>query len=164
YDWARVTWGELLRNLGETHDLDPFGADRDKLRPVLVQTVMEGTAPTAGEYAHRGVLRSAVYGAMESLFRDHDVLLMPTLAVPAFPDESPPETVDGVSIEPLRGWVMTQLFNMTGHPAASVPAGFTDDGLPVGLQVVGPRFADDHVVATCAALERQRPWADRYPR
>ena len=163
YDWARVAWGELLRNLGEVHDLDPFGADRDHLRPVLVETVMAGESPDVTEYAHLGVLRSAVFEAMESLFRDYDLLVMPTLAIPAFPHDDPPETVDGVSIEPLRGWVLTQLFNMSGHPAASVPAGFTDDGLPVGLQVVGPRFADEDVIAACAALERVRPWAAHYP-
>lgn len=163
YDWARVAWGELLRNLGDVHGLDPFGADRDRLRPVLVETVMEGEGPSVGDYAHRGVLRSAVFAAMESIFHDYDLLVMPTLAVPAFRHEDPPESIDGTPIEPLRGWVLTQLFNMTGHPAASVPAGFTDDGLPVGLQVVGPRFGDHDVIAACGALEGERPWRDRYP-
>ena len=163
YDWARVAWRELLRNLGEAHDLDPFGADRDRLRPVLVETVMAGAGPSADEYAHRGVLRSAVYDAMTTLFQDYDLLIMPTLAVPAFRHDDPPTSIDGVSIEPLRGWVLTQLFNMTGHPAASVPAGFTDEGLPVGLQVVGPRMRDHDVIAACGTLERERPWASRYP-
>jgi aspartyl-tRNA(Asn)/glutamyl-tRNA(Gln) amidotransferase subunit A len=52
---------------------------------------------------------------------------------------------------------------MTGQPAASVPCGFTADGLPVGLQIVGRRFADVAVLKAAAAFERLRPWADRRP-
>jgi Asp-tRNA(Asn)/Glu-tRNA(Gln) amidotransferase A subunit family amidase len=52
---------------------------------------------------------------------------------------------------------------MTGQPAASIPAGLTDEGLPVGLQLVGPRLADDDVLAASAAFERVRPWRQHYP-
>jgi Asp-tRNA(Asn)/Glu-tRNA(Gln) amidotransferase A subunit family amidase len=51
---------------------------------------------------------------------------------------------------------------MTGQPAASVPAGFAD-GLPVGLQIAGPRFAEGDVLGACAALEAGRPWIEEYP-
>jgi aspartyl-tRNA(Asn)/glutamyl-tRNA(Gln) amidotransferase subunit A len=54
-------------------------------------------------------------------------------------------------------------FNLTGQPAASVPAGWTADGLPVGLQIVGRRHADATVLAASAALEAARPWSDRRP-
>jgi Asp-tRNA(Asn)/Glu-tRNA(Gln) amidotransferase A subunit family amidase len=55
------------------------------------------------------------------------------------------------------------VFNLTGHPVLSVPAGFTKDGLPVGLQLIGQRFDDETVLAAGAALERVRPWANAYP-
>jgi aspartyl-tRNA(Asn)/glutamyl-tRNA(Gln) amidotransferase subunit A len=57
----------------------------------------------------------------------------------------------------------TYPFNLTGQPAASVPCGFTGDGLPVGLQIVGRRFADATVLQAAAAFERLRPWAHRRP-
>jgi aspartyl-tRNA(Asn)/glutamyl-tRNA(Gln) amidotransferase subunit A len=80
-----------------------------------------------------------------------------------FPNDEPgPTEVDGVEVDPYAGWFPTFVFNLTGHPAASVPAGFVD-GLPVGLQLAGRRFADDDVLAASAALERVRPWQDHYP-
>jgi aspartyl-tRNA(Asn)/glutamyl-tRNA(Gln) amidotransferase subunit A len=54
-------------------------------------------------------------------------------------------------------------FNLTGQPAASVPAGWTADGLPVGLQIVGRRWEDALVLRACAAFEALQPWADRLP-
>jgi amidase/aspartyl-tRNA(Asn)/glutamyl-tRNA(Gln) amidotransferase subunit A len=73
-----------------------------------------------------------------------------------------PSEVNGEEVDPLLGWCLTYPINFTGHPAASVPAGFTDDGLPVGLQIVGRRFADEAVLAASAAFERVRPWHDSY--
>ena len=57
----------------------------------------------------------------------------------------------------------TPVFNLTGQPAASVPVGFTDGGLPVGLQIVGRRFAEKTVLRASACFEAARPWADRWP-
>ena len=54
-------------------------------------------------------------------------------------------------------------FNFSGNPAASVPCGFTADGLPVGLQIVGKRFDDLNVLRAAAAFEAARPWADKKP-
>jgi Asp-tRNA(Asn)/Glu-tRNA(Gln) amidotransferase A subunit family amidase len=52
---------------------------------------------------------------------------------------------------------------MSGQPAASIPVGFTDDGLPIGLQIVGRRFAEKTVLRASASFEAARPWADRWP-
>ena len=86
------------------------------------------------------------------------------MAVPAFPVARPAvKEIDGRPVSPL-GWIPFCFpFNLTGQPAASVPAGFTAAGLPVGLQIVGRRFADRTVLAASAAFEAAQPWAARRP-
>jgi amidase/aspartyl-tRNA(Asn)/glutamyl-tRNA(Gln) amidotransferase subunit A len=64
----------------------------------------------------------------------------------------------------LLGWCLTYPYNFTGHPAASIPAGLSSDGLPVGLQIAGRRFADETVIAASSAFEQTRPWAATYGR
>jgi amidase len=61
----------------------------------------------------------------------------------------------------LIGWWLTYPINYTGHPAASIPAGLAG-GLPVGMQIIGKRFADADVLAASATFERLRPWQDSY--
>jgi aspartyl-tRNA(Asn)/glutamyl-tRNA(Gln) amidotransferase subunit A len=76
----------------------------------------------------------------------------------------PPE-IDGERVlNPLAFVAFTYPFNLSGHPAASVRAGFTDAGLPAGLQIVGPRYRDDLVLQASYAYEQERPWNDRWPR
>jgi amidase/aspartyl-tRNA(Asn)/glutamyl-tRNA(Gln) amidotransferase subunit A len=74
-----------------------------------------------------------------------------------------PDSIQGVDVDPLIGWCLTYLLNYTGHPAASIPAGDVD-GLPVGMQVIGRRYADADVFAAGAAYERIRPWHHAYTR
>jgi amidase/aspartyl-tRNA(Asn)/glutamyl-tRNA(Gln) amidotransferase subunit A len=77
----------------------------------------------------------------------------------ATPSDRAPSTAG--RIDPLIGWCLTYFVNFTGHPAASIPAGLAD-GLPVGMQIIGRRYADDDVLAASAAFERLRPWNDSY--
>ncbi|RLM83608.1 amidase [Halobellus sp. Atlit-38R] len=130
----------------------------------LFRTFLErGAEYGAVEFKRADVIRTSVFDAVQSLFEDYDLLLTPTVSVPPFDLHSlGPQNVEGEEIDPVFGWCLTWLFNMTGHPAASVPAGFVD-GLPVGMQVVGPRFRDDLVLAAAAAVEREQPWIRTYP-
>ena len=73
-----------------------------------------------------------------------------------------PTSINGEAVDPLIGWCLTYPINYTGHPAASIPAGLSDDKLPVGMQIVGRRYADADVLAASAAFERLRPWQDSY--
>ncbi len=98
-------------------------------------------------------------------FERYDFLLTPTVAVPAIPvgrivpENCPDHPWDWFSWSPF-----SCTFNFTWHPAATVPAGLTRDGRPVGLQIVGRRFDDLGVLQASAAFERVRPWAQMRPR
>jgi Asp-tRNA(Asn)/Glu-tRNA(Gln) amidotransferase A subunit family amidase len=162
YAMAVVRWQSLFDAL-EAEGFDPRGADRDRLRPYLVDLAMDAEVPTTREYKRVDVLRTAVLDGLQEIFEEYDLLVTATVGTTAFPHGEEPEMIDGVEIEPYRGWVLTQPYNFTGHPAASIPAGFVD-GLPVGMQVAARRHADDVVLAASAAFERQRPWHDAYPR
>jgi amidase/aspartyl-tRNA(Asn)/glutamyl-tRNA(Gln) amidotransferase subunit A len=73
-----------------------------------------------------------------------------------------PDRINGEPVDPLIGWCLTYPVNFTGHPAASIPAGLSADNLPVGMQIIGRRYADADVLAASAAFERQQPWHDAY--
>ncbi len=92
------------------------------------------------------------------------MLLTPTAAVPPLElGKFGVREIAGVKVSPL-GWMpFTYPFNITGQPAASVPCGWTDDGLPIGLQIVGRRFDDVTVLRAAAAFEQASPWADKRP-
>ena len=98
------------------------------------------------------------------LFDKYDLLLTPTIACPPFKvGLDNPTEIAGAPLEPYDWIPFTFPFNMTGHPAASVPCGFTADGLPIGLQIVGRRFEDDAVLRASAGFETLQPWAARKP-
>ena len=74
-----------------------------------------------------------------------------------------PAEIGGRAVERFYWLSFTFPFNLTGQPAASLPAGFTRDGLPVGLQIVGRRLDDRPVLRASAAYEAAAPWPDRWP-
>ena len=98
------------------------------------------------------------------LFERCDVLLSPTVATTAFPVGSPPGAIAGQEIDPFAGYTQFMaIINLVGHPAASVPCGFSSDGLPVGLHIVGRKGDEATVIAASAAFEQARPWAQHRP-
>jgi aspartyl-tRNA(Asn)/glutamyl-tRNA(Gln) amidotransferase subunit A len=100
-----------------------------------------------------------------ALFERHDLLLTPTVPFDPAPAKGPyPAETEGRE-QPLAGVAsFTIPFNLTWHPAATVRAGFSKAGLPVGLQIVGPRHRDDLVLQAAWAFEQARPWRDAWPR
>ena len=111
----------------------------------------------------RGVLRSDVDAALGRC----DALVLPTLPIPAPKLGADFVDIDGAphSLRPLT-LRLTQLFNLTGHPAISLPCGFTRDGLPCGLQLVGRRNETERLLATALSCEayvspRARPPSER---
>lgn len=98
------------------------------------------------------------------LFDQFDLLMTPTMPTEAFDAKGPPPgEIDGVPIPLLGSLAFTYPFNLAGNPAASVPAGFTEKGLPAGLQIIAPRLRDDLVLQAAFAFEQYRPWKDHRP-
>ena len=132
--------------------------------PTFAKFVARGAGVTARDYLKaRAKVQEFWQEAIQFLAR-FDLLLTPTVAVPPFAvDAKPPREIGGEPMSVL-GWMpFTYPFNLTGQPAASVPAGWTAENLPVGVQIVGQRHADATVLAACAAYEAACPWSTRRP-
>ncbi len=105
-------------------------------------------------------MRTEVFDALRSVLDRYDFLVSPTLACLAVDNATDgntlgPAEIEGEKINRLIGWCMTYLINFIGYPAATVPAGLADNGLPVGMQIVGRRYADADVIAASADFERR---------
>jgi aspartyl-tRNA(Asn)/glutamyl-tRNA(Gln) amidotransferase subunit A len=137
-------------------------AQRAELDPGLREICEQGERHSALDYLTATACRMELGRIMGRFHEEYDLLLTPALPIPAF--EAGAEVPSGAAEPRWTSWTpFTYPFNMTQQPAASVPCGFTSAGLPVGLQVVGPRHADARVLAACRAFERVRPWHDRRP-
>jgi aspartyl-tRNA(Asn)/glutamyl-tRNA(Gln) amidotransferase subunit A len=136
--------------------LKSLTADKRKLvDPGLLEVATEGAKITADEILDAQMKRGALGLHMNVFHRDYDLLVTPTLSVPAFEAgrEFPPNGANR-----WTDWTpFTYPFNLTQQPAASIPCGFTKAGLPVGLQIVGPRYADGMVLRASRAFETARP-------
>lgn len=167
-DASMVQWevetAAMADTLSDTLDVDVTGADRDDLPDEMIEMVEAGRDADPVTYRQADRARTDVYDGLQDVLDEYDILASPVTTVPPFSnDVLGPTEVDGVPVDPLSGWFLTFPYNMSGHPAASVPAGLTDDGLPVGLQLAGRRFADGDLLATAAAFEAVRPWHADYP-
>ena len=126
---------------------------------------MEHGASVDGATLSRALQRVDVLGRqMEDFFDTYDLLLSPTMPTPAFEIGRKPSVIGGREVDPMWGFIpFTFPINMTGQTASSVPCGFSSDGLPIGLHIIGPRRAEARVLQASAAFERARPWADKIP-
>ncbi len=119
---------------------------------------------TAEEFTDAKIGRQKLCNKMWRFMARYDLLITPTLAVPPFPvNIQGPEIIEGRMVRSTEWLAFTFPMNMTGQPAATIPAGFTRDGLPVGMQIVGRHLADRTVLAASGAFERARPWAHKWP-
>jgi aspartyl-tRNA(Asn)/glutamyl-tRNA(Gln) amidotransferase subunit A len=142
----------------------PYQDRKSEIDPGLLAIVEEvrGWAPT--RYVQAWFDRLAWWQHPRAFFEKYDLLLSPVVACPPLAiGEWFAAEIGGVKVGREAGSAFTFPFNLTGQPAASVPCGFTAAGLPIGLQVVGRRFADATVLRAAACLERARPWAARRP-
>jgi aspartyl-tRNA(Asn)/glutamyl-tRNA(Gln) amidotransferase subunit A len=160
HDMIRLIWGaHYIGNYGQF-----LPEWRSRMDPGLVACMDEARRWSAQDYVAMRGRKLAYWDSVRPLFERHDLLLTPTTSVAAFevgrlnPAGWPQHAWDWLP------WAsFSYPFNFTGQPAATVPAGFTPGGLPVGLQIVGRRLADLTVLQAARAFETARPWADRKP-
>ena len=167
--WCKVI---MPLNLGAFETFKQFGLDlladhRADFPPEYLGWIDRAYAMTVKEQVAAQTVRTEINDKVQAVLDRYDLILSPTLA--ALPVENDtngntlgPATINGESVERLIGWCMTYFINFTGHPAASIPAGLAPGNLPVGLQIIGRRWADATVIAASAAFERARPWAESY--
>jgi Asp-tRNA(Asn)/Glu-tRNA(Gln) amidotransferase A subunit family amidase len=103
--------------------------------------------------------RDAVREKILLQMRKYPVLICPTAAIPAFRHGEREWQVEGKTVQYLDAWSYCEWFNLLGFPAVVVPMGHSDEGLPIGVQIVGRPWEEDIVLAVAAQLERERgPW------
>ncbi|MGE3073729.1 MAG: amidase [Dehalococcoidia bacterium] len=147
------TRGQLL----ETH--------RDQLKDTAIWNIEKGLALTGAEVANAGRLRTRVFNTMKAFMDRYEFLIVPVNQVPPFSVDVPyPISINGVPMETYIDWMKSCFYiTVTGHPAISVPCGFTPEGLPVGVQIVG-RYRDEFGVLQLAkAFERETQFCRQRP-
>ena len=157
--WNTIFYGGIVGQVGPRLD-----EVRSLLDPGLVRIVETYRSDSLQDYVLADVARAALWEQVRSLFGQHALLLTPTMPMAAFPLlQDTPGAVPGRLPNGLGWSFFTYPFNLTGQPAASLPCGFTAEGLPIGLQIVGRRHADALVLTASAACELAAPWQGRRP-
>ena len=130
-----------------------------------VRSTLEYAATLTAADFSRALLRvDQLRRQMELFFDNYDLLLTPTMAVPAFPIGQRPSVIGGKEVNPFWGYLpFTFPINMTGQTASSVPCGFSSDGMPIGLHIVGPKGSEAQVLQASAAFEQAHPWIQHRP-
>jgi Asp-tRNA(Asn)/Glu-tRNA(Gln) amidotransferase A subunit family amidase len=144
---------------------ETFAPLRHQLSPTFAEFVGECLALTLDQCQAARLAASAFIERMAAVFERCDLLAAPTTALPAFSTALAwgPDQVNGRAIDPRMGWAFTWPFNLTGHPAISLPCGWSNEGLPYGLQLVGRRREDGLVLRVAAAIEAAATWGPRQP-
>ncbi len=137
---------------------------RDDFSDYGLKSLLHGQSRTGADMSRAIYEIDRLGRRMEEFFDDFDLLLTPTMAVPAFPIEQRPSVIGGRKVEPFWGFLpFTYLINITGQTAASIPCGYSEDGMPIGLHIIGPRGSEAKVLQASAAFEQAQPWAGKRP-
>ena len=156
-----------LRALGFLDRLPLLRKHRDQLKDTVIWNIEQGLKLTGEQIARANELRTQVFHRMRTFLERYEFLLCPVNQVPPFPVDLPyPAEIAGVKLDNYIDWMKSCYWiTTTSHPAISVPAGFTPEGLPVGIQIVG-RYRDDfgvlqlaHAFEQATEIWKQRPSA-----
>ena len=161
---------KTLVSVGYAYDLQKeFNSRLEDITPDLKGTIRLGLDNSAMNIGKARAQRKQVYELMYQYFKNYDILITPTLPCPAikpgwletgttFP------TIGKKSLSIMSWMTYTYPFNMTGLPAASIPSGWTDPGLPIGMQIVGKRYDEKTVLQVSKAFEEVSPWQEKRPK
>ncbi len=168
-DWIEPA-GRVMYMGGQAASYGGFEAEwGDRMDPSLRRFIAEGRTHSLVEYRHAQFARTRLYRAVQQLFTRYDLLLTPTLPIAGLPADfqvgQDSITIEGTTTQSTRvGWsACVYPFNLTGHPALTLPSGFDRKGLPTGVQLVGRLWADNEVLRIGSVLERLAPWKDQRP-
>lgn len=153
-----------LSNLGRT--LDETVPDwRSHAKDTAIWNIDQGFATTGEEIMRSDLLRTEIYGEVAEFFERYDALILPATQVAPFPVETDwIREINGVELETYLDWMtVCCAVSVTGLPAISVPAGFTSEGLPVGLQIVGKPRGDLDLLRIALAFEQATQHYKREP-
>ena len=160
---ANVAAFESMKDLG----VDLLANHSSDFPPEYLRWIELGYDMKVIQFFRDQETRSEIFDSLQSVLTDYDLLVTPTLACMPVDNADDgntlgPSQINGEAVNPLIGWCLTYLVNFTGHPAASIPAGLSDAGLPVGMQIIGRRYNDTDVLTASSVFERLRPWAESY--
>ena len=170
-DEPGISMEQPITTLGSITSANSFAAyghfldeQPDQLTDYARGRLGKGKEVTGLEYA-KGLQRlEEVRHQINVLMESYDLLMTPTMAVPAFPIDEYPDTIGGTKVGADWGFnPFNLIFNLTGQPAASIPCGFSANGMPIGLHIIGRMGDEATVLAASAAFEQVRPWSEVHP-
>jgi amidase len=138
---------------------------REQLKPEVRWEIEGGLRLSATDVYKASVNRSSFYQVIDRIFKTYDYLLLPSAQVfPFDADVHWPQQIDGKKMDTYHRWMEVCLFaTFIGSPAISVPVGFNQDGLPMGMQIIGRNFADLAVLQLAFSYEQATQWVDQHP-
>ena len=135
-----------------------------QLTDYVLEGLENGRRYTGADYVKALGYRDKLIAQFTDQFDKYDLILSPTMPIPAFRAGENPTMIAGVEVDPFLGFLpFTFPINMIGHAAASIPCGFSSDGMPIGLQIVGRSGGEETIIAASAAFEKARPWISQRP-
>ena len=157
--WADLTACDIYAQVHQ--DLEKI---RSEMGRALVMALDHAKGLSVNDHINIQKARMSLNRALEKFFDRFDLMLTPTMPTEAFAAKGPPpKEINGHPIPLLLAVAFTYPFNLSGHPAATVRTGLTKNGLPAGLQIIGPRHRDDLVLQAAHAFEQVCPWNHHWP-
>ena len=165
FSGAHEVFLDLRAHLFELNNGEYLDQHRDKLKQTVIWNIEAGRKLSVPDLARADAQRSRIYERVSKFFETYEFLVTVVNQVLPFPiDQEYVDEINGEKLPDYLSWMKSCYYiTITGHPAISVPAGFTDDGLPVGIQIVGRRNADFAVLQLAYAFEQATRVALRRP-